>query len=61
MDLRLKGAIFIFLGIFLIFLAGSKLIIRAIIIGLGLYLVFCGLKLRNVPVFFYIHRFINRF
>lgn len=58
----LKGSIYIFLGLLLIFLAASAFIIRATAVIIGLYLIYSGLKLRNdQQILFYVHRFRDRF
>jgi hypothetical protein len=59
---RLKGSLYILLGIILIFLVASELIMRALVVLFGLYLIYLGLKLRNDQrVLFFFHRFRDRF
>ncbi len=61
MENSLKGAIYIGLGIFIIFLA-SDIIFKLALALTGLYFLYKGLQLRSANnILFHIHRFRNRF
>ena len=61
MENSLKGAIYIGLGIFILFLA-SDIILKLAVVFTGFYFIYKGLQLRSANnILFHIHRFRNRF